>query len=151
MHRLVLLLLPALLLAACADTDADYADRMAHEHAGETPTATAATNGPDSLDVIAEEVVYASLGGTPVTGYLARPEGAASEPLPGLIVIQEWWGLNDNIRAMTRRLAAEGYAALAVDLYEGRVAQTADSARAYVEEAMANEERLTEKDRKSVV
>jgi carboxymethylenebutenolidase len=50
-------------------------------------------------------------------------------PLPGVIVIHEWWGLNQNIRSMTERLAGEGYAALAVDLYEGQVADDPDRAR----------------------
>jgi carboxymethylenebutenolidase len=61
-----------------------------------------------------------------------------------VIVIQEWWGLNDNIRAMARRLAGEGYAALAVDLYEGRLATTADEAKAAMQQAMARPERLLE-------
>ena len=43
-------------------------------------------------------------------------------------MIHEWWGLNDNIRAMTRQLAGEGYAALAVDLYFGEVAENRDDA-----------------------
>src|SRR5262249_10572066 len=45
------------------------------------------------------------------------------------IVIHERWGLNDGIKAMTRRLASEGYVALAVDLYGGATATTADKAR----------------------
>jgi carboxymethylenebutenolidase len=138
-----LVLLALLALAACGGAD-DYADRMAHEHAGETPAATAATDGADTLDVTEERVTYATLGGTPVTGYLVRPEGMEGDALPGLVVIHEWWGLNDNVRAVARRLAAEGYAALAVDLYEGRVAETPDSARAIMQAAMADEGWLTE-------
>ena len=53
----------------------------------------------------------------------------ATEPLPGIIVIHEWWGLNDDIKSMTRRLAAEGYVALAVDLYGGTTADTPEKAR----------------------
>lgn len=48
---------------------------------------------------------------------------------PAVIVIQEWWGLNDNIRSMARRLAGEGYTALAVDLYAGEVADDPQRAR----------------------
>ncbi|HVJ29665.1 MAG TPA: dienelactone hydrolase family protein [Gammaproteobacteria bacterium] len=62
-------------------------------------------------------------------GYLAMPQDAA-EPLPGIIVIHEWWGLNDHIKAITRRLAGEGYVALAVDLYGGKTAETPDAANA---------------------
>ena len=53
--------------------------------------------------------------------YLSLPEKAQA-PLPGIVVIHEWWGLNDHIKHWADRLAAEGYAALAVDLYGGKVA-----------------------------
>ena len=59
--------------------------------------------------------------------YLSLPEGAKA-PLPGVVVIHEWWGLNDHIRHWTDRLAADGYAALAVDLYGGQVATTPEQA-----------------------
>ncbi|HMB67959.1 MAG TPA: dienelactone hydrolase family protein [bacterium] len=63
--------------------------------------------------------------------YLSLPaEGEA--PFPGIVVIQEWWGLNDNIKLWADRLAADGYAALAVDLYDGTVAVTRDEAMAAV-------------------
>jgi carboxymethylenebutenolidase len=51
-------------------------------------------------------------------GYLVLPEGKGKHP--GLLVIQEWWGLNDWIRENTARFAKQGYVALAVDLYRGR-------------------------------
>lgn len=59
--------------------------------------------------------------------YLSLPSGATA-PLPGVIVIHEWWGLNDHIRHWADRLAADGYAALAVDLYGGKVATQPDQA-----------------------
>lgn len=59
--------------------------------------------------------------------YLSLPEDATA-PLPAVIVIHEWWGLNDHIRHWTDRLAADGYAALAVDLYDGAVATDRDTA-----------------------
>ena len=49
-------------------------------------------------------------------GYLARPERAAA-PLPGVVVIQEAWGVNEQIEDVTRRIAAAGYLALAPDLF----------------------------------
>lgn len=58
--------------------------------------------------------------------YLSLPQGPP--PHPGLVVIQEWWGLNDNIKHWADRLAADGYAALAVDLYEGKVTRSPDEA-----------------------
>jgi carboxymethylenebutenolidase len=66
-----------------------------------------------------------------VRAYLSLPPGA-SAPVPGVIVIHEWWGLNQHIVHWTDRLAAEGYAALAVDLYLGQVARDRDQAMALV-------------------
>jgi carboxymethylenebutenolidase len=63
--------------------------------------------------------------------YLSLPDNAKA-PLPGIVVIHEWWGLNDHVRHWTDRLAAEGYAALAVDLYGGVVATTPDEAMAAI-------------------
>lgn len=65
--------------------------------------------------------------------YLSLPEDA-SAPLPAVIVIHEWWGLNDHIRHWTDRLAADGYAALAVDLYGGHVATNPDGAMALMKQ-----------------
>ena len=52
------------------------------------------------------------------SSYLAVPDGAG--PFPGVVVIHEASGLNDNIRGICGRFAGEGYAALGVDLFEGR-------------------------------
>lgn len=72
-----------------------------------------------------EMVSFASNGGT-AQGYLASPAG--SEKAPGVIVIQEWWGLNDNIKDIAERFAREGYLALAPDLYHGKVVAEPDEA-----------------------
>lgn len=71
-----------------------------------------------------EMVEFASNGGT-APGYLARP---ASGTGPGLVVIQEWWGLNDHIKDVADRFAAEGFVALAPDLYHGKVTEEPDEA-----------------------
>jgi len=65
-------------------------------------------------------------GNETVEGYLVAPPGPG--PFPAVVVIHEWWGLNDQVKEEARRLAAEGYLALAVDLYRGRVAQDRDEA-----------------------
>ncbi len=73
--------------------------------------------------------------------YLSLPEGKAA-PMPAVLVIHEWWGLNGHIKHWADRLAADGYAALAVDLYDGEVATTPEDAMAYmkeVDEARAKE------------
>ncbi len=64
----------------------------------------------------------------------------AAEPLPGIIVIHEWWGLNDEIKTLARRLAGEGYVALAVDLYGGATATTPDKAQALMTALLADPE-----------
>jgi len=65
--------------------------------------------------------------------YLSLPPNAKT-PLPGVVVVHEWWGLNDHIKHWADRLAAEGYAALAVDLYEGKVASTPDQAMTFMKQ-----------------
>lgn len=65
------------------------------------------------------------LGGG-ASGYLATPKGPGKRG--AVIVIQEWWGLNDWIRANTERFAADGYVALAIDLYRGAAANNAEEA-----------------------
>jgi len=55
-----------------------------------------------------------------ISGYLALPESPGQHP--ALVVIHEWWGLNDWVKEQARKFAAQGYVALAVDLYRGKVA-----------------------------
>jgi carboxymethylenebutenolidase len=63
-----------------------------------------------------------------LSGHLARSEG--SGPWPALIVIQEWWGLDDQTRGIADRFAGEGYLAFAPDLYHGEAARPGDSEKA---------------------
>ena len=67
------------------------------------------------MPVAGREIEFAS-NGEPARGYLAVP---ASGRGPGVVVIQEWWGLVDHIREVCDRLAREGFVALAPDLYRG--------------------------------
>jgi carboxymethylenebutenolidase len=73
-----------------------------------------------------QNVQFPSNGGH-AHGYLAVP---ASGSGPGVVVIQEWWGLTDHIADIADRLAAEGFVALAPDLFGGKVAHDADEAGA---------------------
>jgi carboxymethylenebutenolidase len=111
-----------------SSSDDRFDERIAKEHEGDAPVASGAAAEEPAIPVTAQAVRYATVDGREVQGYFARPKLVAG-PLPGVIVIHEWWGLNDNIRSMTERLAGEGYAALAVDLYEGQVADDPDRAR----------------------
>ncbi len=63
--------------------------------------------------------------GVAVEGYLAEPEGT---PRAGVVVIQEAWGLNDDIRGIADRFAAEGYLAFAPDLYDGKTSEEPEEA-----------------------
>jgi carboxymethylenebutenolidase len=71
-----------------------------------------------------EMVQFPFAGGT-TGGYLATPQQGSG---PGVIVIQEWWGLVDHIKDLCDRFAAEGFVALAPDLYHGKVAKSPDEA-----------------------
>jgi carboxymethylenebutenolidase len=64
--------------------------------------------------------------GADCNGYLTEPAG--NDQAPAIVVIQEWWGLNDQIKGVADRVAAIGYRALVPDLYKGKV--TVDAAEA---------------------
>ena len=75
---------------------------------------------------MAQMISFERPDGQGVQGYLAEP--AAGGRAPGLVVIQEWWGLNDQIKGVADRLAAAGYRALVPDLYRGKIAVEAKEA-----------------------
>jgi carboxymethylenebutenolidase len=68
---------------------------------------------------MAEMVEFASNGST-ARGYLARPAGGSG---PGVLVIQEWWGLETSIKEIADQLAGDGFTAMCPDLYHGELAQ----------------------------
>jgi carboxymethylenebutenolidase len=77
-------------------------------------------------DIRTETVTFPANGDTG-TGYLAIPEGDG--PFPGVIVVQEWWGLDEHIKDVAERFAKEGFAALAPDLYHGQVTKEPNEAQ----------------------
>lgn len=91
-----------------------------------------ATEPMDDGELITQMITYPDRDGEELSGYLARPSNG--EPAPVVIVIQEWWGLNEHIMDVTRRIAQEGFVALAPDLYKGAVATEPDEARKLVME-----------------
>lgn len=141
------------LLLGCGPDEPTEAERMAQEHEDDTTTATAAAQEP-SIPVDTSRVTYTEReDGTPITGYMAVPAqpdsvlsahglDPGSDRLPAIIVIHEWWGLNNNVRTATRRLAGEGYRALAVDLYGGAVAETPDEAQSLAQNASDSPEQM---------
>jgi carboxymethylenebutenolidase len=71
------------------------------------------------------ELVQFPFAGGNTGGYLSIPEKGSG---PGVVVIQEWWGLVDHIKDVCDRFAAEGFVALAPDLYHGKTAKSPDEA-----------------------
>jgi carboxymethylenebutenolidase len=69
----------------------------------------------------------------PTTAHVALPETAPVDQRPGVILIQEWWGINDHIRDLAGRYAREGYICIAPDLYRGRVAKDPGEASAMMQ------------------
>lgn len=133
MRRLLLPLICFLFssTAFASMTDQQYMAAMAGMHAHDTPSPSPVAVEKPAKPVTGSRVAYGQIGDRPIYGYLTRPAGAKG-PLPGIIVVHEWWGLNDNIRRTADRFAGEGYEVLAVDLYGGDSAQTAEEARALV-------------------
>src|SRR5437879_957508 len=78
-----------------------------------------------SFAATGKEVSYKS-GDETVKALLYTPAGKA--PFPAIVVIHEWWGLNDWVKEQASKLADQGYAALAIDLYRGKVATTPEEA-----------------------
>lgn len=120
------------LLGAC---DSGEKDQNAALPAAIEPTAEQQVAGPETDSkvrqaraVISEEMPYAEVGDELVYGYFVAPSDMF-EPLPAVIVIHEWWGLNKDVRATADRLAAQGYIVLAVDLFGGETTSDPAAAR----------------------
>lgn len=96
--------------------------------AGE-PALTATPNGPS---ILTQMVDYPDGADGTLMAYVARPAGDGV--YPAVVVIQEWWGLNDHIKDVTNRFAAEGFVALSPDLYHGAVTSEPNEARKLVME-----------------
>jgi carboxymethylenebutenolidase len=137
------------ILAACGQESSDERDTdpatqqnvdgMAREHAGDSGTPNAGAAVPPERAVVAETLPYAEVDEELVYGHFVFPSDMV-DPLPGLIVVHEWWGLNDGVRAMADRIAAEGYIVLAVDLFAGKTAQYPPDARELMLDALQRPE-----------
>lgn len=123
-----------LTLIACAGCERPAPG--AGEPPGATPAAAEAgarVASPASSDagarpVDAETLPYADVNEHLVYGYFAFPSDMV-EPLPAMILVHDWWGLDDQARDAANRLAAAGYMVLAVDLYDGETVTEAAAAR----------------------
>ena len=127
----------ALLLSLMLSWTTNEVEALMPIHDGDSPIATAIAQVEPQVRVVTESVEYVVIDGQGVNGYYAYPQDAV-EPLPGILAIHEWWGLNENIEAMARRLAGEGYQVLAVDLYNGETADTSEGAKQLVQKVANN-------------
>ena len=85
--------------------------------------------GTSANAATAQNISYKS-GTETVRGIVYAPDGKG--PFPGIIVIHEWWGLNDWVKEQASKLADQGYVALAIDLYRGKVATTPNEAHEFM-------------------
>jgi len=91
------------------------------DHRHDIPTTTEGAKRAPQSATISSEVIYGQSGDQLHKGYLSQPENIKAKS--GLIVIHEWWGLNEDIHLMADQLAGLGYHSLAVDLYDGKSAE----------------------------
>jgi len=112
---------------------------MSREHADDTAEPSPATEVAPARPVISERLPYAEIGDELVYGHFVFPADMV-DPLSAIIVIHEWWGLNDNVRAMADRLAGEGYIVLAVDLFGGASTMSPELARQQMLKVVENPE-----------
>jgi carboxymethylenebutenolidase len=126
----------ALLIVACdpgttSSGDSSTDSEPAAPAAPATTTAPATPPAEESgklREVVAESLAYAEVGEQLVHGHFAFPADMV-DPLPGIIVIHERWGLDEGTRQLADRLAGNGYIVLAVDLFGGRTATDVATAR----------------------
>lgn len=118
-------------------------DAMSREHANDSTAPSPAAEIAPARPVVSQTMAYTEHKDELVYGYFSAPADMF-EPLPAVIMIHEWWGLNDNIRSMADRLAGEGYIVFAVDLYAGGVASTPDEARALMMQAVEDPDAANE-------
>jgi carboxymethylenebutenolidase len=114
-------------------------EAMAKEHANDMTDASPGALVAPSAMVASQTMAYIEFDDELIYGYFSAPADMF-EPLPAVIMIHEWWGLNDNIRAMADRLAAEGYIVMAIDLYGGKIAASAAEAKVLMTQVVESPE-----------
>jgi carboxymethylenebutenolidase len=119
-------------------------DAMSREHADDSGTPSeAARIAPERAVVADEKLAYAEVAEELSYGHFVIPADMV-EPYPAILVIHEWWGLNEGVRAMADRLAGLGYIVLAVDLFGGKTAATPADARQLMLGVVENPDVATE-------
>jgi len=133
-------------VAACEppQTVMDDEQAAAVENVDDAATPDDAASIAPARDVVADEkLAYAEVGEELSYGHFVIPADMI-EPFPAILVIHEWWGLNEGVRAMADRLAGQGYIVLAVDLFGGETATTPADARELMLDVVENPDVATE-------
>jgi carboxymethylenebutenolidase len=94
---------------------------------------------PKGVAEMTQRVTYPTSSGDDAMGLMELPDGG--DKAPAVVVIQEWWGLNDQLRSIARRWAKEGFIALMPDLFHGEVVKIPDSATASAKMAALDKKR----------
>lgn len=142
----MLQVLACLALTACGDSGEAPTPNSTNTAPGTNPSTQAPdAKAPDGdarepVAVAGIEMPYGELDDQLVRGHFVYPE-TMLEPLPAIIVVHDWMGLNDTVKATAARLAAQGYMVLAVDLYGGEVATSAMRAGELSRELLETTER----------
>lgn len=148
--RVLLSLFAVCVVAGCGSGSPPETPTAAENSSSEGPVAATAPT-PEAVEsedglgspenplrgLLEQEIPYGEGVDGNLMGFLAVPEDAA-EPLPGIVVLHEWWGLNGAVREAARRLARQGYVVLAADLYGGRTAESVADAQALMRELVAD-------------
>ena len=129
-RTLLALVASSLVLAGCSEPEPEAVSAPAPAAPPPQVAEEAVTPNRESQTraVISENMPYAEVGDELVYGYFVAPSDMF-EPLPAVIMIHEWWGLTDEMRARADRLAAQGYIVLAIDLFGGKTASDPATAR----------------------
>ncbi|RYZ94899.1 MAG: hypothetical protein EOP47_26890 [Sphingobacteriaceae bacterium] len=95
--------------------------------------------------IVSRELRYTSPEGTTLVGYLAMPEPAKGT-LAGVVICPEWWGVTEYPKQRADELAAQGYAALAIDVYgDAKVTEQAAQANEWMSELTSNQNLLMQR------
>jgi len=116
------------MLSACTEQPAPSPASNATESGPQPQQPADPVHDPAERSIVVEKLAYAEVDRQLVKGHFAFPEDMV-EPLPAIVLIHEWWGLNDAMQSLADRLAAEGFIVLAVDLFNGETASHAADAR----------------------
>lgn len=111
----------AYLLVACASGQPDNLAASPPRQAGPAPRPAA------GAPAVETRMIAYPVDGAAAPGYLAAP--VLDRAVPGVVLIQEWWGIDEHIKDVAGRLAAEGFVVVAPDLYRGEVAREPSDAR----------------------